>query len=430
VSLIAALASGLAPALQASRADVLTSLNTDVQGPSRRSRLRHAFVIAQIACSLLLAVLAGLFVRALHQAGAVDPGYDPKGVELATLDLSMGHYTDASGARFSHDLLDRVRQIPGVQAATVAKVLPGGFEEMRLSGLTTPGYEPADGEKIIFPAFYTIEPGYFATIRLPLVSGRDFADTDVAAAQRVIIVSENLARRFFPGQDAVGKYITPNPNFGPPLLVVGVARDIKSSSLIDGRTRPAVYVPMQQQYAKGWPQITIAARSATGRRMPDELRDAVHALDPGLPIVRARTLEEEAAMGLVLPGIVASVAGTLGSIGMLLAAIGLYGVTAYTVARRSREIGIRIALGARSGQIATMVVAQALWLAAIGSAIGLGLGALVGRALAGFLFGVPPLDPPAFIGAALLFATIASIASYIPARRAIRVDPLTALRHD
>jgi putative ABC transport system permease protein len=176
--------------------------------------------------------------------------------------------------------------------------------------------------------------------------------------------------------------------------------------------------------------MTVAARSRHGERLSDELRTLIRSMNPNLPIVTSQTLEDSTALGFMTQRIVASVSGSLGSVGLLLAAIGIYGVTAYTVARRSREIGIRIALGAQRRDIATMVLVQGLWLAGIGSAIGLALAAFASQALAGYLFGIPPIDPPTFLGAAVLFATIAAVASYIPARRATRVDPLMALRHD
>jgi ABC-type antimicrobial peptide transport system permease subunit len=498
LSLVAALLSGLAPALQASKAEVVTSLKSDSQGPSARSRLRHAFVIAQIAISIVLVIVAGLFVRALQRAGSTDPGFDPHGVELASLDLSMGHYTDVTGARFARDLVERVRQLPGVEAATIASVVPGGLEGLSLGGITSAGFAPADGRRFRYPAWNIVEPGYFATMRMRLIAGRDFSARDLAGAQPVIILSDALARQLWPGQDAVGKYVSLESHAGgaarsdaaaatngagatgatggaarsnaaavpnnagatgatggagagagagaaaaaaaaaagsaatapAPLLVVGVARDIKTSSLVDGLAEPFVYIPFQQRYTERRANLTIAARGTRGQRLTEELRTLVRTMDPNLPIVTAQTLEDSTALGFVTQRIVASISGSLGGVGLLLAAIGIYGVTAYTVARRSREIGIRIALGARQRDIVAMVLGQGLWIAGIGSVIGLGLAALAGQALAGYLFGIPPIDPPTFIGALVLLVSIAVVASYIPARRAMRVDPLMALRHE
>jgi predicted permease len=434
LSLIAALLSGLAPALQASKGDVIASLNSDVQGPSHRTRLRHAFVIAQVALSLLLVIIAGLFVRALQQAGSMDPGFDPHGVELVTIEPRMAHYTDVTGPRFARDLVTRVRQLPNVEQATVASLVPGGFEAYHLGGVTVPGFAPADGQRFFFPSWNIVEPGYFGTLRIPLIAGRDFSASDLASTQPVIIFGEAVARKFWPDQPttAVGRYVSVNAGekVASTMLVVGVVRDIKASSLIDGLERSLVYVPLQQNYSVARGDFIIATRVAGGQHATDQIRKLVASMDPNLPILSTQTQEESTALGLVMQRIILSISGSLGTIGMLLAAIGIYGVTAYTVARRSREIGIRIALGACRGDIARMVVTQGMWLAAVGAAIGLTLAALASQAIAGYLFGIPPLDPPTYISAALLFASIAMVASYLPARRAMRVDPLSALRHD
>jgi predicted permease len=436
LSLIAAVLSGLAPALQASKADVVTALKNDAPAASGRSRLRHAFVIAQVAFSLLLVVVAGLFVRALQQAGSMNPGFDPHGVEIASLDLSMAGYTDTSGRRFARDLIDRVRQLPAVEAATIARVLPGGFEGIGLGGVTaTSGTLPAD--PLFVPAWNIVEPGYFATLRIPLIAGRDFSATDLSGAQPVTIVGEGVARRFWPGQSAVGNYLAKQvygvdgrPNGMRSLLVVGVARDVKTSSLIDGQAESYVYVPWQQETSRMTSNVTIAARTTRGQRIADEIRAVVASMNPTLPIVTSQTLEEAAALGLTPQRVVASIAGSLGSIGVLLAAIGIYGVTAYAVTRRTREFGIRLALGAQRADIVGMVLRQGMRLAVIGAAIGLALSAAVSHVLVVVLFGVSPMDPVIFGGATALFIVIGLAACYGPARRATKVDPLTALRYE
>jgi predicted permease len=430
---VAGMLSGLAPALQASNADVVPALKDDAQAPAR-VRLRHAFVVSQVAFSILLVVVAGLFVRALQAAGAGDPGFDRRGVELASLDLSMAGYTGTTGPPFLRELAERIRGLPDVQAASIATSLPGGFEVQR-RGVAVPGVTPPNGQRLFQVDWNDIEPGYFAALRIPIVSGRDFTPADRAGAPLVAIVGEGTARRFWPGQDPIGLRIIepeagprgPDPATSKTLLVVGVARDVKASTLIDGLSSSLVYVPLQQQYLS---RVTIVARTRRGQRIADELRTLVGSLNRNLPIVTSQTLEDATALGLVPQQIVVSVAGGLGLIGALLAAIGIYGVAAYAVVRRTREIGIRMALGARRADVVAMVLQQGVWLAVIGTAIGLVLAAAASRALVVFLFGVPPLDPVIFGGAAVLFAFVGLAACYWPARRATRIDPLTALRYE
>jgi len=215
------------------------------------------------------------------------------------------------------------------------------------------------------------------------------------------------------------------------LLVVGVARDVKTSSLVDGQAESYVYVPLQQQYeTRMTANMTIAARSSHGQRIADQIRSVVAAMNPTLPIVTSQTLEESAALGLTPHRVVAAIAGSLGIVGVLLAAIGIYGVTAYAVTRRTREFGIRLALGAQRADIVGMVLGQGMRLAVIGSAIGLALSAAASHVLVGILFGVSPMDPVIFGGATTLFIAIGLAACYGPARRATKVDPLVALRYE
>ena len=427
LSLIAALAFGLAPALQASRPDPVAALKDESPGAAGRGRLRQAFVLAQVAASVALVVGAGLFTRALERAGSMDPGFDPHGIELVSLNLSMAGYSDATGPQFWRDLVDRVRELPGVQDATVARVLPGGFEGIGL-GLSPAGDHSGGVTDSFEPDGNIVEPGYFATLRIPLLEGRDFTTADRAGAQPVAIVGEAVARHFWPGENALGKFLS-QPGNRRTLLVVGVARDIKSTSLVDGLSESFVYLPLQQQYASHLTaQMTIAARTNPGQPVADAIRALVASMNPNLPIVTSRTLEDSVALGLVPQRVAASVAASLGLAGLLLAAIGIYGVTAFTVARRTRELGIRIALGAERRHVLRMVLRQCLGLIAGGCAVGLTLGAGAGHVLSGFLFGVPPLDPAVLGGAAASSVAVGLAACYGPVRRATRIDPISALR--
>jgi putative ABC transport system permease protein len=429
LSLAAAVLSGLVPALQASKTNVLPALKDEGPAGSGRPRARNVFVVAQVALSLLLVVAAGLLVRALSHAASLDPGFDPRGVELASVDFSLGGYTEATGRAFARDLIGRVRQLPGVQSATLSRMLPLGYSRMGLGGVTIPGAPPPPGGRWSPEVEWNIvEPGYFATLRTPLLRGRDFDDRDRERAQDAVIVNETAARMFWPGLEALGRAIVQETERGQfrTLTVVGVARDAKSRSLSDPPA-PYLYVPLQQQYS---PRITIVARTADGRRIAGELRKLLASMDPNLPIVASQTLDDYTAIGLVPQRVAASVAGSLGLVGLLLASMGIYGVTAYMVARRTREIGIRVALGAQRGDVVRMVLRQGMTLAGVGVLIGLMLAAGASQLLATLLFGVPPIDPVTFIGSTLLFVAIGLAACLVPARRAIRINAMEALRYE
>jgi predicted permease len=432
LSLVAALLSGLAPALHASKTDVLPGLRNNA-GRAGRLRVRHAFVVIQVTFSIVLIIAAGLFARALYRAGSVDPGFDSHGVELMSVDLGLGGYTNTTGPRFARDLLERVRLLPGAQSATLAVSLPGGFEVMRqLVGV--PGESSRSGNAFVSVDWNVVEPEYFATLRTPIIRGRDFSIADRDGSQPVAIVSEAAARQFWPNQDAVGKYLS-QPTWGPQgptspirnLLVVGVARDIQSSSVIDGVAGAYVYVPLQQQYVSN---LTIAVRTARGERIADGVRATLGSLNPNVPVLAVQTLDDAVALGLAPQRVAATVAGSLGMVGLVLAALGIYGVMAYAVTRRTREIGIRVALGARPGDVIGMVLREALSLTAIGCAIGLAIAAVVSRVLTAFLFGVPPWDPITFGSVTLLFMIVALASCYWPVRRATAIDPTEALRYE
>ena len=429
LSLVAAVAAGLAPALHGSRADVVADLKADAQSRPDRQRLRNAFVVGQVAFSIMLVVAAALFVRALERAGAIDPGFDPQGVELAALDLSLAGYTPETGRVFANELIQRVRGAPGVQSAALAAMVPLGGGGLGLGGLTVPGSTAQGAARPVDVDWNVVTPGYFAAMKMRLASGRDFTDADRDGSPSVVIVNETAARRWWPNQDPVGKTLLQRD--GPAdatrtLTVVAVARDSKYRSL-DEDPRPFVYVPIAQQFV---PRVTIVARSTQGQRLAAELRSVLASLNANLPIVTSVTFEEYAALGLVPQRVAASVSGSLGLVGLLLAAMGIYGVTAYRVTSRTREIGVRVALGAQSADVVRMVLRQGLRLAFGGVAIGLALAAVAARLLESLLFGVSSTDPAAFVGSAGLFVVIALAACFVPARRAVSVDAMRALRHE
>jgi len=279
----------------------------------------------------------------------------------------------------------------------------------------------------------SVAPGYFATLRIPIVAGRDFTASDRADTQPVAIVSEAAARRLSPGEpafDAIGQEIPPDVDSASqmrtPAIVVGIAHDVSAGG---GEPRPTVYVPLQQRYSSN---VIVVVRGARGPRVAGRIRALVASMNPNLPILTAQTLEEQL-MSAPVPmqlRVAASVSASVGLVGLLLAAIGIYGVTAYAVVRRTREIGIRLALGAQRSEVAGLIVRQGMSLVALGSAIGLTLAVAASRLLTRLLFGAPPVDAFTFSAAALVFAAVGLAACYVPARCAVGVDPVNALRHD
>jgi len=423
---IAAVLSGLAPALHASRADVSTVLKEEGQGASGRLRMRSAFVVAQVALSLVLVFIGGLFTRALQQASSTDAGFDARGVEVASINTSSGAESDAARLAVSREVLERVRTVPGVTSASMASMLPLANESMGI-GLSLPGTvsAPVMPEQVLGNG-NIVAPGYFSTLQIPIVAGRDFADEDVAGAPLVAIVGEAAARRFWPREDPIGKRLIVNGGSSPGAViqVIGVVRDIRYRAL-DFGTVPFVYLPFGQHDAAN---LTLIVRSGNGRSVASGVRAAIAGLRTSPQAISIQSLDDVVAVALTPQRVGAFVAGSLGLVGVLLAAIGVYGVTAYTVARRTREIAIRSALGARRGSVVRLVVRHALSLAAIGCAIGLALGAIAGQVLSMLLVGVSPFDPPTLAGAVLLCLLIALVGCVVPTMRAVRIAARDALR--
>jgi len=441
LSFLAAVLSGLVPALHASRSDVVAALKDESQGPSDRLRLRNAFVVGQVAISLLLVVSAALFVRALRKGGSIELGFDSHGVELAALDLGLAGYSGAIAKAFTANLIDRVRQLPGVESAAIASTADPVGDGRRRALLTVPGWT-ADGRPSFDADWNAVDTGYFATLRIPLLAGRDFSAADRGDVPLVAILGAAAASRLFPGRspaEVVGASIVMKLGQGAVLrdrarsspdwrlLVVGIARDIKYFGPRTQGPTPFVYVPLQQQPFGS--RLTIVSRTIDGR-MASDIRQLLASMDPNLPIIASQTLDDRTALGVMPQRVAASVSGALGAVGLLLAAMGIYGVTAYSVTQRTREIGIRVALGASRGDVVWMVLRHGVILAGVGTAIGLVLAAASGRLLASFLLGAAAIDALAFSTAAALFAVVGVAACVVPARRATRIDPIEALRYE
>ena len=421
VAVAAGIIAGLAPALQSTKPSLAPELRSDVGGTARRQRLRSSLLVTQVAFSMLLLVVAGLFGRALVRAQTIDPGFEPRGVHVATLDLTLVNHTPETGTQFIDRLLARAATLPGVESAAMARMVPLNGGKMGLGGVEVEG-RPAPGPNESWdPGWNIVTPAYFDVMRIPLLKGRGFTAQDRVGTPDVAVINETLASRIWPNEEAVGKSFR---NDGRVVTVIGIARDAKYREI--GEVGEGfIYVPLAQRYN---PSMSLFVRSTAPMFVP--VRRLVAELDPALPILDSQSMEDHAAVGLFPQRVAVWVAASLGGVALLLALIGIYGVTAYGVAQRTREIGIRIALGSPRGNVLGMVVGQGMRLGAIGVALGI-IGAIAAtRLLESMLFGVSGSDPIALVTAGCLLLVAACAASWIPARRAARVDPMTALRQE
>jgi predicted permease len=415
---------GLAPALQSAKADVATALRDERGAVSgRRIRLRNAFVVVQVAGSAVLLVVGSLFLRTLGRAESVDLGFNPHGVHVLSLDLSVHHYSREEGQQLVSDLVERSQALAGVQAAAVTSLLPLGFD-WGSQTYTIPGREPVRGEGLVQADFNSVSPGYFETMDIPVLTGRVFEPTDRAGSPPVVVVNETAARSFWPGEQAVGKILEQGETR---YEVVGVVRDSKSHS-IWAPLEPAAYKAYAQSH---FDIASIVLRVPASRQgIAAELREIVRMLDPDLPVRTNGPYSQIIGLSLLPSRIGASVAGAFGALGVILAAVGLFGVLSYAVTQRTREIGIRLALGADIGDVRRLILVGGVRLTLGGLAIGLALAFGGAQLLRGMVYGLSPADPVAFGAIALLVIAVGSLASYLPARRATRTDPMEALRYD
>lgn len=427
---VAAIAFALFPALQTTRVDVAPALHGGTASADRRRAwLRQALVTGQVAVALLLLVTAGLFLRSLQAAASIDVGFNVEGVDTVQIETRIGGYLkDADGIRAVEQLIERFRAVPGVTAVGASRMVPLQGGRLGLGGLRVPGYAGPDGTERVEADWDVVSPGYFEALQLPIVQGRSFGSQDREGAPLVAIVNQTLAEQVWPGQDAVGRFLLQGtgPDSERPLQIVGVARDSKYRSVSD-RGVGFIYVPLTQQFLS---DVTFYVRSASGQPAANDLRRAVAEFDPMLPVIHTDTLAGATALALLPQRIAAWIAGSVGTLGLFLAALGLYGLTAFAVSQRTREIAIRVAVGATGRDVVWLVLRQAAVLACVGAVIGLALSAALSTLLGSLLIGLEPIDPVAFGVACAVLAAVMFFSSWIPARRAARLDPLRALRAD
>jgi len=429
VSVVASMLCGLFPALRASRSDLVLALKEGglaTAGGRHRSRLQQAFIVAQVAVSLMLLVVAGLLLRSLQNSAAFDPGFKTENLLLAQLDLRRHGYSEEQGQDFSRQSIERLKSLPGVNAVTLAAIVPlGTGRETR--GYRIPGYVSPNGDSFVSIGYNNVGSDYFTTMGIPILRGRDFDTRDAKSdARPVAIINETMARRFWPNTDAIGQIIQSGANTTP-MEIIGIARDIKYYSLAE-EPQPYVYTSAAQVYT---PYLTLHVRSVGDpNKLANAVRKEIERLDPNIAITNLTTFAELRRMPLFPTRAMAIVSSLFGLLALLLAAVGVYGITSYMVGQRTREFGIRIALGAQRGDVFRMIIGQGLAITLIG--VGVGLVAALGltQFLSSQLFKVSPTDPLTFALVSLLMTLIASFACWIPAQRATKVDPMVALRSE
>ncbi len=427
LALLTAFVFGLIPALQATRATVTSSLKEEagsVAGGGRQAQFRRLLVIGQVALSLLLLAGAGLFARSLFNLKSVDPGFRIDNLITFSIDPTLSGYDNPRMLSFYERMQQELAAIPGVSGVSMSEVgaLTGNQWQMTIR---VDGYVPKEGENMN-PTVDGVAPDYFKTMGIPLLAGREFTDRDTIGAPQVAIISETMARYYFGTDPAVGRRIGFGRDAGTNIEIVGVAKDVRSLQL---RNEPErfVYIPYRQDDSVT--SLTFYVRSSQdGPSAATAVRQTAQRLDPNLPIFDMKTMQVQVDESLFVERMVAALSVAFGVLATLLAALGLYGVMSYAVARRTREIGIRMALGAERSRVLWLVLKEVAVLAAIGIVVGFAGSIWITRQVQSQLFGIQPNDPLTLLATMVLLGTVALVAGYIPARRATTIDPMLALR--
>jgi predicted permease len=427
ISVLTGVIFGILPALRSSSEAPVTVLKEDTgsaSGGLRKARLASGLVVAQISLSLLLLVCAGLFIRSFMSAQQINPGFNSHNVLMVSYDLFTAGYSDEKGAQFDRELVAKLEALPGIQSVALTTRVPLGFGGGSTS-VKPEGYVPQANESMETQVAI-ITPNYFQTMQIPMVKGRDFTLQDTMSSQRVVIVSETFVNRYWPNQEAVGKQLNSDLTHEW-FTVVGVARDSKVNGLNEKPT-PFVYLPQYQIYRST--MIIIARTTGDPLAFGKTVETAIHEMNADLVVFDVTTLELREQFASFGQRVAGTFVGAFGLLALVLAAVGIYGVTAYTTRQRTHEIGIRMALGASKQDILRLVLGHGLRLTLVGVVLGLAASFALTRYLGSLLLGVTSTDALTFSGVAILLCTVALFASFIPARRAMRVDPIVALRYE
>src|SRR5271157_3096749 len=416
---------GILPALRASALAPVAVLKEEagtISGGLQKLRLSSALVVAQIALSLLLLISAGLFIRTLQNAQRQDPGFDPNHVLLADFEVAPLQYSEAQAIAFHRQVLSKLEALPGAESVTLADFSPLNFT-IHSDTVEVDGYVPQRGESMEVDRG-NVAPNYFRTMRTPMVAGREFTVQDGEKSQPVAIVNQEFCDRYWPHQNPLGKRIHA---WGAWRTVVGVARNAKYRRLVYA-PQPAVFLPLFQQYCD--PLIIHARVSGNPQAYAAAVERTIHGLNADLPVFGVTTLESSMQMGSIFERIAGTFAGAFGLLALVLAAVGIYGVIAYTTRQRTHEIAIRVALGAQRANVFRLVLGQGLLLTAGGLAVGIGASLALTRYLESVLYGVTATDVLTYAAVALLLCLVSLVACYIPARRATKIDPMAALKYE
>jgi predicted permease len=433
ISLFTGVFFGLVPALEAARTNVFESLKEGGQrgaGGSAHPRLRNALLVSQVALALVLVISAGLLVRTFYSMLNADPGFRPAQVFTFQLSLPALKYPDQERiVPLYARVLENLRQVSGVESAGIAETLPMGGEG-ESTVIKIPDHPVTNDKSLPFANYTMVSRGYFSAVGASILRGRAIAETDSVDSTPVTVINSAMAKLYWPGEEALGKRVALGSPRYPTFTIVGIVADIKHFSMREDPL-PEMYVPYTQ---KQWPSmltmnVAVRAKADLGS-MTSSVREAIHSSDPDLPIAKLAPLTTLVDDSMTEPRFATLLLASFAGLALLLATIGMYGVISYSVAQRTQEIGIRMALGAPRGNVFGMVLAQGARLAGLGIVIGLGAALAVTRLLASFLYGVQPADPFTFAAVSAILTVVALLACYLPARRATRVDPIIALRHE